>query len=165
MGCGTGASFAALRSIVGATGHVTGIDLSEEMAAVARQRIEDNEWKNVEVLVAEAATATLPTDVDGILFFLTHDLMRTPAVVRHAVAAGRPGAGVVAFGPASAPRWAIPVNAIVRSAARRYVTTFEGFDAPWSHLAAAVPGLSVHRIFLGGAYFAVGRTGTRPQPK
>jgi hypothetical protein len=83
---------------------------------------------------------------------------------RHrAVGAGRPGAGVVAFGPASAPRWTIPVNAIVRSVARRYVTTFEGFDTPWSHLAAEVPGLRVHRLFLGGAYLAVGRTETTLQ--
>jgi SAM-dependent methyltransferase len=149
--------------MVGAPGQVTGIELSEEMAAVARQRIEDNRWKNVEVLVGDAATTALPGDVDGILFFETHDLLRTPAVVRRAVAAGRPGARVVAFGPAAAPRWAIPVNAIVRSVARRYVTTFEGFDAPWSHLVAEVPALRVHRLFLGGAYLAVGRTATTPQ--
>jgi tRNA A58 N-methylase Trm61 len=160
MGCGTGASFDDLRSIVGATGQVTGIELSEDMAAVARQRIEDNGWTNVEVVAGDAATATLPHDVDGILFFETHDLMRTPAAVERAVAAGRPGARVVAFGPASAPRWAIPVNAIVRSAARRYVTTFEGFDAPWSHLATEVPDLRVHRLFLGAAFLAVGRTET-----
>lgn len=158
MGCGTGASFGALRSIVGATGRVTGIELSEEMAASARRRIEDSAWENVEILVGDAATVTLPSDVDGILFFETHDLMRTPGVVRRAVAAGRPGAGVVAFGPASAPRWAFPITTIVRSVARRYVTTFEGFDAPWSHLAAEVPGLRVHRLFLGAAYLAVGRT-------
>lgn len=90
--------------------------------------------------------------------------MRTPEVVRRAVRAGRPGARVVAFGPATAaPRWAMPVNAIVRSVARRYVTTFEGFDAPWSHLAAEVPGLRVRRLFLGGAYLAVGRNPAVPQ--
>ena len=162
MGCGTGASFGDLRSIVGATGRVTGVELSEQMAAVARRRVEDNGWTNVEVVVGDAGQAPLPSDVDGILFFETHDLMRTPAVVRRAVAAGRPGARVVAFGPASAPRWALPVNAIVRSVARRYVTTFEGFDAPWSHLAAEVPGLRVHRLFLGAAYLAIGITGTSP---
>lgn len=162
MGCGTGASFAALRSRVGATGRVTGIDLSEDMATVARRRIDANGWKNVEVVVGDAATATLPADVDGVLFFETHDLMRTPEVVRRAVGAGRAGARVVAFGPAAAaPRWAFPVNAIVRWVARRYVTTFDGFDAPWSHLAAEVPGLRVHRLFLGGAYLAIGRIGPR----
>ena len=163
MGCGTGASFGDLRSIVGATGRVTGVELSEQMAAVARRRVADNGWTNVEVVVGDAGQAPLPSDVDGILFFETHDLMRTPAVVRRAVAAGRPGARVVAFGPASAPRWALPVNAIVRSVARRYVTTFEGFDAPWSHLAAEVPGLRVHRLFLGAAYLAIGITGTSPE--
>jgi demethylmenaquinone methyltransferase/2-methoxy-6-polyprenyl-1,4-benzoquinol methylase len=163
MGCGTGATFGDLLSIVGATGRVTGVELSEQMAAVARRRVEDNGWTNVEVVVGDAGQAPLPSDVDGILFFETHDLMRTPAVVRRAVAAGRPGARVVAFGPASAPRWALPVNAIVRSVARRYVTTFEGFDAPWSHLAAEVPGLRVHRLFLGAAYLAIGITGTSPE--
>lgn len=160
MGCGTGASFEALRSIVGATGQVTGVELSDEMAAVARRRIRDSDWANVEVVVGDAATAPLPSDVDGVLFFETHDLVRTPAVVKRAVAAARPGARVVAFGPASAPRWAGPVNAIVRSVARRYVTTFEGLDAPWTHLAAEVPGLRVHRLFLGAAYLAIGITGT-----
>jgi tRNA A58 N-methylase Trm61 len=163
MGCGTGASFEALRSIVGATGRVTGIELSEEMAAVALQRIEANGWTNLDIRVGDAAEVPLPSDVDGILFFETHDLMRTPAVVKRAVAAGRPGARVVAFGPASAPRWAVPVNAIVRSVARRYVTTFEGFEAPWSHLAAEVPALRVHRLFLGGAYLAVGVVEPTPE--
>jgi ubiquinone/menaquinone biosynthesis C-methylase UbiE len=159
MGCGTGASFEELRAAVGPAGQVTGIELSEEMAAVARRRIDRNAWENVEVIIADATTATLPQGVDGILFFEVHDLTRTPAAVRRAVRAGRPGAGVVAFGPSSARRWAFPVNAVVRSVARRYVTTFEGFDEPWSHLADEVPGLRVRRLFLGGAYLALGRTG------
>lgn len=162
MGCGTGASFGDLRSMVGAAGHITGVELSEDMAAVARSRIAEHGWTNVEVVVGDAATARLPSDVDGILFFETHDLMRTPDAVRRAVAAGRAGAGVVAFGPKTAPWWAMPIDMFVRSVARRYVTTFEGFDAPWSHLAAEVPGLRVRPLFLGSAYLAVGRTGGAP---
>ncbi|HEX5614979.1 MAG TPA: class I SAM-dependent methyltransferase [Acidimicrobiia bacterium] len=156
VGCGTGASFAALRDIVGPTGRVTGVDLSDDMAAVARQRIAAHGWTNVEVVVGDATTVPLPTDVDAVLFFETHDLMRTPAAVHRAVRAARAGARVVAFGPSLAPRWAFPINAIVRSVARRYVTTLEGFDAPWSNLAAVVPDLRVHRLFLGGAYLAIG---------
>ena len=158
MGCGTGASFAALREAVGASGRVTGIELTEEMAAVARQRISAAAWDNVEVVVGDATIAPLPTGVDGILFFLTHDLTRTPAVVQRAVAAGRPGATVVAFGPCRARGWGAPANLIVRPIARRYVTTLEGYDEPWSHLAAAVPGLRIRRPFLGATYFAVGKT-------
>lgn len=137
MGCGTGASFAALREAVGSTGRVTGIELSNEMAAVARRHIADQGWDNVEVVIGDATVALLPTDVDGVLFFLVHDLTRLPRVVERAVGAGRAGARVVAFGPVLATHWlAFPVNAIVKAMARNYVTTFEGFDAPWSHLAA-----------------------------
>lgn len=108
MGSGTGASFEALRDAVGSTGRVTGVELSEAMAAVARQRIADHGWTNVEVIVGDARTAPLPDAVDGILFFLVHDLSRMPTVVQRAIATGRPGAAVVALGPVSAPRWLCP---------------------------------------------------------
>jgi len=84
MGCGTGASFAALREAVGPTGRVSGVH-----------------------------------------------------------------------------RLAFPVNVIVKSIARRYITTFEGFDAPWSHLAGFVPDLRVRRVLAGGGYVAVGHVGPR----
>jgi tRNA A58 N-methylase Trm61 len=158
MGCGTGASFAALRQVVGPRGRVTGVEISEEMAAAARRRIAKRRWDNVEVVVGDATVAPLPSGVDGILFFLVHDLTRLPTVVDRAVGAGRAGARVVAFGPVRAThRLAFPVNAIVKAIARNYVTTFEGFDAPWSHLAASVPGLRVHRALGGGVYIATGQ--------
>jgi SAM-dependent methyltransferase len=160
MGCGTGASFAALREAVGPTGHVTGVELSEEMAAVARTGIADRGWDNVDVVVGDATQVPLPSDVDAVLFFLVHDLMRLPRVVELAVAAGHVGARVVAFGAVRAThRMALPVNVIVKAIARRYVTTFEGFDAPWSHLAESVPDLSVRRALAGGVYIASGHIG------
>jgi len=155
MGCGTGASFAALREAVGATGRLTGVELSEEMAAVARRQIDHQGWDNVEVVVGDATVVPLPTDVDAV--FLVHDLTRLPRAVERAVAAGRPGARVVAFGAVCATGpLALPVNVIVKTIARRYVTTFEGFDAPWSHLAAQIPGLRVRRALAGGVYIATG---------
>jgi ubiquinone/menaquinone biosynthesis C-methylase UbiE len=157
MGSGTGASFDALHRAVGPSGRVTGVELSDEMAAVARQRIADHGWTNVDVVVGDATTAPLPNGVDGILFFLVHDITRIPAVVERAITAGRPGATVAALGPVTAPRWAVPVNLIVRAIARRYITTFEGFDRPWSHLAKAIPGLHVRRILGGGVYLATGQ--------
>lgn len=161
MGSGTGANFEALREAVGPTGRVTGVDLSEEMTAVARQRIADHGWANVEVIVGDATTVALPDDVDAVLFFLVHDLTRMRDVVRRAVAAVRPGGTVVAFGPVSAPRWAVPMNLLVRAIARRYITTFEGFDAPWSHLAEELPELRVRRILGGGMYVARGKVAPR----
>lgn len=62
---------------------------------------------------------------------------------------------MVAFGAMYAThRMALPVNMIVEAIARPYVTTFEGLDAPWSHLARFVPDLRVRRVLAGGAYVA-----------
>lgn len=159
MGCGTGASFGPLRDAVGPTGRVTGVELSDEMAAVARRTIAEHGWHNVDVVVGDATVATLPSGVDAILFFLVHDLTRLPPVVERAVAAGRDGAVVLAFGPVRATgRFARPVDLLVRTIASPYVTTFEGFDAPWSHLASAVPDLRVRRVLGGGCYVATGTT-------
>jgi SAM-dependent methyltransferase len=116
VGCGTGANLPQLVAAVGANGHVTGIDLSEAMAAHARTRAATNGWDNVDIVVGDAATAPLPADVDGALFFLVHDLVRSQAVIDRIVAACRPGARVVAFGPKWASRWGWPLNALVGGA-------------------------------------------------
>ena len=157
MGCGTGASFDALREAVGPTGRVTGVELTEDMAAVARRRVAERGWSNVDVVVGDATEVSLPSSVDGVLFFLTHDLCRTAPVIRRAVEAARPGARIVAFGPARAThrlRWL--VNPIVTRFSGRYITTFEGFEAPWSHLEALLPDLWVRRVLGGACYVAVG---------
>jgi SAM-dependent methyltransferase len=157
IGCGTGASFPYLVSAVGSAGRVTGVDLSDEMTAVARARVADAGWDNVDIVVSDAATAPLPRDADGALFFLAHDLMRSPALLDHVIDACRPGARVVAFGPKTAPRWNWPLNLAVRRGTRRYVTTFEGFDRPWSHLERLLEHFTARSLALGAVYLGHGR--------
>jgi SAM-dependent methyltransferase len=156
VGCGTGANLPHLVAAVGASGHVTGIDLSEAMVAHARTRVAENRWDNVDIVVGDAATAPLPADVDGALFFLVHDLVRSRAVTDRIVDACRPGARIVAFGPKWAPRWAWPLNAFVRRGIRPYVTTFEGLDTPWDHLERRLHQFSVRPLALGTLYLAEG---------
>jgi SAM-dependent methyltransferase len=160
LGCGTGANLPHLVAAVGASGHVTGIDLSDAMAARARTRVAANRWDNVDIVVGDAATAPLPADVDGALFFLVHDLVRSRAVIDRVVAACRPGARVVAFGPKWAARWAWPLNALVRRGIRPYVTTFEGLDTPWDHLQRRLNHVSVRPLALGTLYLAEGSVAT-----
>jgi ubiquinone/menaquinone biosynthesis C-methylase UbiE len=157
IGCGTGASFPHLVSAVGSTGRVTGVDLSDEMTAVARARVSQAGWDNVDIVVSEAATAPLPGQADGALFFLAHDLVRSPAVLEHVINACRPGAHVVAFGPKTAPRWNWPLNLAVRRGTKRYVTTFEGFDKPWSHLEGLLEDVTAQSLALGAVYISHGR--------
>jgi ubiquinone/menaquinone biosynthesis C-methylase UbiE len=156
VGCGTGANLPHLVAAVGASGRVTGVDLSEAMAAHARNRVATNGWGNVDIVVGDAATAPLPANVDGALFFLVHDLVRSRAVIDRILAACRPGARVVAFGPKWASRWGWPLNAFVRRGIRPYVTTFEGLDTPWDHLQRRLDQFSVRPLALGTLYLADG---------
>ena len=48
VGCGTGASFARLTAAAGRGGRVVGVDQSGGMLEVARKRIADERWRNVE---------------------------------------------------------------------------------------------------------------------
>jgi ubiquinone/menaquinone biosynthesis C-methylase UbiE len=156
VGCGTGANLPHLVAAVGPTGHVTGVDLSGAMAAHARTRAATNGWDNVDIVVGDAATAPLPADVSGSLFFLVHDLVRSQAAIDRVVAACRPGARVVAFGPKWAPRWGWPLNAFVRRGIRPYVTTFQGLDTPWDRLQRRLNQFSVRPLALGTLYLAEG---------
>jgi SAM-dependent methyltransferase len=157
-GSGTGANFANLVAAVGPTGRVTGIEMSEGMASQAKERIAKQGWDNVEVRVGPAASTPPPEGVDGILFFMTHDILRTPEAVTNILSAGKPGARVVSFGPKAAPKWNFPIRAVVMSKARGYHTTFEGFDKPWSpHLESRLVDFKVKGKMLGGSYMAWGR--------
>lgn len=68
VACGTGLNFAALRSKVGAVGRVIGIELSPEMAALARARVSSHGWTNVSVIEAAVENARLDVVADGALF-------------------------------------------------------------------------------------------------
>jgi demethylmenaquinone methyltransferase/2-methoxy-6-polyprenyl-1,4-benzoquinol methylase len=157
LGCGTGLSFPLIEEKIGPQGSIVGIDLSGEMLAIARQRVERSGWSNVSLIEASAEEAEVPLPADALVSVLTHDVMRSRQALENVVGRVKPDGRVSVSGAKWAPRWALPVNVVVRLVARRYVTTFEGFDRPWSVLDELVPGLKVRPILFGGAYVAWGR--------
>ena len=76
VGCGCGASVLALAQWVGSTGHVLGIDISEVMLDVARERIATGKVETVDLALADAAVEAFdPGSIDlvfsrfGVMFF------------------------------------------------------------------------------------------------
>lgn len=99
IGCGTGATVAALRQKVGETGRVVGVDNSPGMLARARKRLAGNEWTNVELRQADAS-ATPHGDAlfDSAVALTSFSAMPDPrAAIEHAHRALRPGGRLFVF--------------------------------------------------------------------
>ncbi len=162
MGCGTGLNFAGLEEAIGPRGRLIGIDLSSDMLARAHERVQRHGWHNVTLLEAAGQDAVVPVAADAALLCAVHDILRSPAALDNVVSHVRPGGRVVAAGPKWVPWWrpaSLAFNSYAWLLNHYYVTTFEGFDAPWSHLDRLLPDLAVEELFLGAGFIAVG---TRP---
>jgi SAM-dependent methyltransferase len=162
VGCGTGLNFAGVEEAIGPRGRLIGIDLSSDMLVRAHERVQRHGWQNVTLLEAAGQDAAVPVAADAALLCAVHDILRSPAALANVFSHVRPGGRVVAAGPKWVP-WGRPVSLALNSYAwlvnRYYVTTFEGFDAPWTHLNRLLPDLSVEELFFGAGFLAVG---TRP---
>ena len=165
VGCGTGLSLPLLHAGVGTRGRIIGIEPSPEMMALARERVQRQQWRNVTLVPASAGEAQVPEPADAVLFHFTHDVMRDAAALAHVLGQVKPGARVVACGLRWAAPWAWAINLLVLPAALRSVTSLEGLHKPWSHLESLVRIAQVESLLAGGAYLASGVLLPRQSPR
>ena len=159
VGCGTGLNFAAIEEGIGPQGRLIGIEPCPEMLALARERVEDSDWRNVTLVAAAAEDAAVPATADGALFCGVHDVMRSRPALANVLGFVRAGGRVVAGGPKWTTWWqpgSAALNLTTWTSNRDCITTFEGFDRPWTGLAAMVGDLEVEELCLGAAYIAAG---------
>jgi SAM-dependent methyltransferase len=161
VGCGTGLCFGPLRDKVTARGGVVGIEESPEMAAVAREHVAEEGWRNVTVVQSRAEDAKIAVSADAALFCAVHDIMQSPNALRNIVGNLRPGAWVAAGGGKWAPPLMVAVNMQVRMLHTPYVRSFDGFGRPWNHLEQLVEGIHVDEMAFGGGYIVTGRVPPR----
>jgi demethylmenaquinone methyltransferase/2-methoxy-6-polyprenyl-1,4-benzoquinol methylase len=157
VGCGTGLCFTDIQERIGPSGRLIGIEPSVDMLGRAAERVARAGWDNVDLRLGLAEEQLKPDEeLDAALFCFTHDVLRSRPSLEAVVGRLRPGGRVAAVGPMWAPWWAPAMNLLVWYVTSDYVTTFEGFSEPWSHLAELVPQLEVERLDLAGEYYAWG---------
>jgi SAM-dependent methyltransferase len=159
VGCGTGRNFTQIQQRIGPEGRIIGLEQCPEMLAQARARVLRHGWTNVELVCAGAEEAAIAQAADAALLCAVHDVMRSPAALANVLWHLRDGGRVIAGGP----KWtgwrqpgAISLNLSTWRLNRECVTTFEGFQSPWSRLADLVPDLRVEEVYLGAGYVACG---------
>lgn len=157
VGCGTGLCFEPIEEVIGPAGRLAGIDVCPEMLGEARSRVELEGWRNVELRCGDAATVELPAEVDAVLFCFTHDVLQSPVALERIVGSLRDGGRVASVGPVWANGLAAWLNVGLVYGLSQFVTTYEGLERPWRHLARLVPGLEVERDRPPTFYYARGR--------
>ena len=161
VGCGTGLCHSSLLDKVGPQGSVVGIEESPEMVAVARERIEQEGWRNVTVVQSSAEDAQIASTADAALFCAVHDILQSPGALRNVLSKLRPGARVAAGGGKWAAPWMVAVNLPVTMLHAPYVRSFEGFGRPWHHLEQLLEDVHVRELALGSGYVLTGQAPPR----
>ncbi len=158
VGCGTGLCCGWLREKVGPRGAVVGIEEAPEMAAVAREHIASEGWRNVTVVQSSAEDAQIDRTADAALFCAVHDIMQSPDALENVLTKLNPGSWVAAGGG----KWAAPImvvaNMMTSMLHAPYVRSFSGFGRPWGHLEQLVEDVHVREVAFGNGYVMTGRT-------
>ncbi len=168
IACGTGLNFPLIEGLIGPSGRILGVDLTDAMLAQAQDRIERNGWRNISLVHADAADFDFPNGVDAILS--TYALSQVPEcteVIAHGARALAAGGRWVVLDlkvPDGTPRW-------LRRFGITIVRPFASIDEwhmrrPWEAIQDAMQGeladLLWTELFFGTAFLAVGSRGPKP---
>lgn len=162
LGCGTGMSLDLLRQAVGAQGRVIAVDQCPEMIALARSRVCQAGWTNVDLICAAVEDAPLPDAADAAFFHLVHDILQSPQAVAHVLRHLKPGARIAATGLKWTAPWLAPWNALVGMFAAQSITNFDRLAAPWQPLLDQGAALELESVLMGTLYVA---SGTAPSAR
>ena len=165
IACGTGLNFPLIEEVIGPSGRIVGVDLTDAMLARAQDRIETNGWSNISLVQADAAEFSFPAEVDAIVS--TYALTQVPEcakVIAHGAAALSDGGRWVVLDlkvPDNTPGGLTQLgSAIVRPFASidEWITR-----RPWQAIRAAMQeelsDLSWTELSFGTAFLAAGSRG------
>ena len=158
---GTGDTLLMLAEQVAPNGCVVGVEHSEAMASIARDKVAASPYAGlIEIRVGAAETVQNIGRFDAILFSFAHDVLQHPASLKQLMIGAQAGARVAVAGLRFVPWWwGWPINVFNAIRARKYTTTFRGLREPWQTLRPFVPDMQVKKTYLVGCcYLAAGRT-------
>jgi ubiquinone/menaquinone biosynthesis C-methylase UbiE len=168
IACGTGLNFPLIEEVIGPSGRILGVDLTDAMLTQAQARIERNGWRNISLVHADAADFDFPNEVDAILStFALSQVPECTEVIAHGAAALSAGRRWVVLDlklPDNMPPW---LRRLGMSIVRPFASVDEWYmRRPWEaiHTAmhAELADLIWTELFFGTAFLAVGSRGRKP---
>jgi len=158
FGCGTGLNFRFLRDAVGEEGRIIGVDLTKEMLLKAKERSEAKGWHNIELVHVDAANYQFPQKINGILstFALTLVPEYEEVISRASLALNPHDKLVVADlkRPDQWPLWLVKLGVLIT---KPFGVTLDLSERkPWEAMSKHFAKVTMHELYRGFAYIAVG---------
>ncbi len=158
IGCGTGLNFPLLERVIGPTGTIVGVDVTDAMLDRAGDRVRREGWSNVDLVHEDAARFRFPANVAGVIS--TFALTLVPEYDRVIAAAAVTLAPGRRFVLLDLKRTSRAPEALVRFMVwltRPFGVTLDIADRhPWESLARHLRLRSFEELYFGFAYLAVG---------
>lgn len=158
IGCGTGLNFALIEQAIGPDGKLIGVDLTPEMLAQARRRVQRQGWRNVELVESRAGEYTFPKGTHGVLstFALTLE-PEYEEVIRRGAEALLPGGRWVVLDFKVPERWPGSLVWLWLQVTRPFGVTLDLKDRhPWESIARHLTQYHCRTFYGGLAYIASG---------
>lgn len=163
IACGTGLNFPLYQKAIGPQGKIIGVDLTDAMLAQAQQRVDENGWKNVELVHVDAQEYQFPVGVDAIISTYALSLMPDCAqVIENGTETLAPGGRFALLElqiPDDWPNWMVKVGLWL---VKPFAATEEWRNRhPWESIKqtmqAQLKDVSITEMYLGMTYVIAGR--------
>ncbi len=163
LGCGTGLNFPYVQRVIGPEGKIIGVDLTDAMLDVAKDRVARERWTNVQLEQADLAEWQFPEAVSGIYSTLALTLVpEYDAIIERASRALKSGGRLAVLDlkePAGWPRWLLrfmawswkPFGVSLALAVRH----------PWESIRRYLPETEYKEYYFGAVYLCVGKKAVR----
>ena len=158
LACGTGLNFEYLERAVGERGSILGVDLTDGMLNVARRRIQEEGWSNIELVEADLVEYTFPSDIAGIVCTFAISLVpEFDEVIRRAAASLRTGGRMAVFDikrPENWPDWMARFTAWIN---QPFGVCLESTERrPWESINRHLREVLFREYFFDYLYLSVG---------
>lgn len=159
LGCGTGLNFGYVQQAIGPQGRLIGVDLTDAMLDVARDRVARERWTNVDLVQADLAEWQFPEGVSAVYSTLALTLApEYDAIIERAARALRPGGTLAVLDmkePAGWPAWLVRFAAWLN---RPFGVSVELADRhPWESIRQYLTETQYEEYYFGALYLCAGK--------
>lgn len=159
LGCGTGLNFAYVQQRIGPEGRIIGVDLTDAMLAVAKDRIARERWYNVELVQADVAEWRVPDGVSAVFSVLALTLLpEYDAVIKRVSHALKPGGRLAILDmkqPLGWPTWLVRFVAWLNKPFG--VSLDLATRHPWDSVQRYLTKTEFKEYYFGALYLCVGQ--------